>query len=390
MRPIKDELATHLMLAEQALFHQRIERCENKVFKSDVQEKLLSQLRKLLPVLKNRTAAAFIVEQVGNGNARVRCADDDIRQLVALAGSDHTRLKDDYPCYEFFPLYREFLKFLRMIKPGNFSLGSYLDLKLPIDNATKIGDFANRLVWSFCRVLKRALVKKAQENFERSASDNFEGLLRNIAAIAERHQQFVVLRFETLYRSVDSMPVKLDEGPEIGHVKELVGHRTRLHRWLRKRFKRDLLLYAWALEHGRETGLHHHYLIVLKPRGNEDHVALVDEIGRKWTAFTRGLGSIYNGNENAHRQRYKALGLVRLDEPNVITGLQLIASYLTLAGVYVKLRVHADVDTFGKGGIMGGDRPPFITKAGRPPKRPPPIPIAISAAQGRTRYVGFM
>jgi len=144
------------------------------------------------------------------------------------------------------------------------------------------------------------------------------------------------------------------------------------------------------LEHGRETGLHYHYKVILKPRGNGDHVELVEEIGRKWAAITCGLGSIYNSNRNRNNYRFRALGLVRLNDPNVITGLQLFASYLTLAGVYVKLRVQAGVDTFGKGGIMGGDGRRSISKVGRPPKRLSPFPIAISAAQGRARYVNFM
>jgi hypothetical protein len=390
MRLANGEMATYLMLAAQALFHQGIERGENKVFKSDVQDRVLSHLRELVPILKSRTTAAFNVEQANDGYARMRCADDDIRKLVALACEDHAKLAKDYPCYEFFPVYRELMKLLTIIKPGYFSLKSYVDLKLPTENATGITEFANRSVKIFCKVLQRSLVKKAQENFERSACDNFEGLLRNIVAIAERYPSAVVLRFETLYRVSNSKPAKNDDEPQIGHVKELISHRTRFHRWLRKRFKADLLLYAWTLEHGRETGLHHHYVAVLKRRGNEGHVELVDEIGMKWASSTCDLGSIYNGNQRRNNHRFRALGLVRMDDPNVITGLQLIASYLTLAGVYVKLRVDMEVDTFGKGGKMGGDYPRRLRKVGRPAKRPLPFPIVISAAQARARYVNFL
>lgn len=383
------EMATHLLLAEQALFQQRIERNENKVSKANVQDRLLSKLRELGPILRARTTASFVVEQTNDGCARIRCADDDIRQLVALASGDHAKLATDYPCYEFYPGYRQLLKLLKLLK-GYFSPDAYLNIKHPPQNAAEIAEFADRLVKVFCKVLRRRWVKKIQANFERSACDNFQGLLKNTAAIAERYSAVVVLSFATLFRPAGSVPVEYGDEPQLGHLPEFLMHRTRFHRWLRKRFKSDLLLYAWTVEHGRETGLHKHYEVILKPRGNEDHVELVEEIGRKWASITCGLGSIHNGNRSRSNYRFRALGLVRMDDPSVITGLQLIASYLTLAGVYVKLRVRAGVDTFGKGGLLGGDGRQSIPKAGRPPKRPSPMPIAISAAQGRARYVNFM
>lgn len=382
--------ATELMLAGQALSHQRIERNGKTIYKHSGDDKTLSQLRELMPVVKKRSTAAFVIEQTRDGLARVHCADSDIRKLLSVLTKDHVQLAADYRCYIFFPVYRELLKLLCLVQSGRYALDWYFKCTFSIEEATDIVNLANRLVEVFIKVMKRPLVKKAQENFERSASDNFQGLLRNVAAIAERHSDAVVLRIDTYYQPADSVPVKDGDEPQLDHLPELLAARKRLHAWLRKRFGRDLLLYAWALEHGRERGLHHHYVIILKPRGNEDHVNIVHEIGDKWSTITMGLGSIHNGNEVRHKQRYKALGLVSLGDPSVITGLQLIASYLTLAGVYVKLNVGTGADTFGKGGIMGGDDPQVYPKAGRPPKRSPRIAIAISAAEGRARYVNFM
>lgn len=384
------KLATELILAEQALFRQRIERNQKMIFKNNVDDQILSQLRGLMPVLKKRVAPAFGIEQVRDGFARVRCAGDDVSKLLLVLSKDHVQLAAGYPCYIFFPVYREMLKLLRLAQLGRFSFDWYLKSTFSIEEAIEIAEHANRFVEVFIKVMKRPLVKKAQENFERSANDNFQRLLNNIAAVSERYSDAVVLRVDTFLNSKDSEPVKYGDHPVFGRLHELLACRKRFHAWLRKRFKRDLLLYAWTLEHGRESGLHHHYLIILKPRGNEDHVNIVNEIDDKWSTITLGLGWAFNGNEARHKQRYKALGLVSLRDPNVITGLQLIASYVTLAGVYVKLDVGADVDTFGKGGIMGGDDPQVYLKAGRPPKRTPRFPIAISAAEGRARYVNFI
>ncbi|WP_161988117.1 hypothetical protein [Variovorax guangxiensis] len=383
-------LASELMLAEQALFHQRIERNEKTIVKNNVDDRILSQLRELMPVLKKRVSPAFDIEQVRDGFARVRCAGDDVSKLLSVLSKDHAQLAAGYPCYIFFPVYRELLKLLRLAQSGRYAFDWYLKSTFSIEEAIEIAKHANRFVEVFIKVMKRPLVKKEQENFERSPNDNFQSLLSNIAAISERYLDAVVLRFDMFYQPADGVPVKDGDQPQLGHLHELLAHRTRFHAWLRKRFKSDLLLYAWALEHGRERGLHHHYLMTLKPRGNEDHVNIVHEIDDKWSTITLGLGSIYNGNEARHKQRYKALGLVSLNDPNVITGLQLIASYITLAGVYVKLNVGANVDAFGKGGNMGGDDPQVYLKAGRPPKRQPPVPIAISAAEGRARYVNFI
>lgn len=384
------KLAAELKLAQQVLSAKRFERSGTTFAKNNVDDRILSLLRELMPALKKRTTPAFVIEQTRDGFARVRCADDDIGQLLSVISKNHAQLAAGYPCYIFFPVYRQLLKLLCLVQQGRAPLGQDLNVPLSTEDATEIAKFANRLVEIFIKTMKRPLVKKAQESFERSASDNFQSVLKNSAAIEARHSDAVVMRYETFYQPMGGEPVKSGEQPQLGHLHELLAYRTRFHAWLRKRFKRDLLLYAWTLEHGPERGLHHHYLVILKPRGNEDHVALVEEIGRKWSAITLGLGTHYNGNENRHKQRYNALGLVSLRDPTVITGLHFIASYLTLAGVYVKLNVGADIKTFGKGGIMGGDDPQVYPKAGRPPKRPPPFPIVISAAQGRANHVNFI
>ena len=386
----KTLLATELMLAEEALSCHRIERDEDTVFKNDVSHRILSQLRKLMPELKKRLTAAFIVERTRDGLARVRYADDAIRTLVSIAAADHLQLARGYPCYTFFPVYRELLKLVRVAQAGRFAFDSYLNCTFSIEDATEIAEFANRLVQIFIKDIRRPLVKHAQENFERSANDNFQGLLKNLTAIAERHPSVVVLRFETFYDPPAGVPRTPTDQSELGHLHELMAHRTRLHAWLRKRFKRDLLLYAWTLEHGPHRGLHHHYLVVLKAtKDNQDHVNVVDAIDAKWSRITNGLGSLYNGNEHRSKQRYQALGLVHMTDPSAVTGLQLIAAYLTLANVYVKLHVDGKFDSFGKGGIMGGSDPSVYQKSGRPAKRRLPIPIAISAAEGRAR-VNFM
>jgi hypothetical protein len=368
--------ATFLTLASQALHFQRIEQQVGVISITHNSDRTLSHLRDLYLHLKRQDNEVFVLEQKGNGLARILCANSHIKKLVLLACDDHAKLAVDYPHYEFSPIYRLLLKFLSFIPPGPDSLKSYLETSIAIEVATTICKFINRVVGAFCKALRRTWMKKAQESFERSASDNFEGLLKNIDAIATRYRAgAVTLRLATFLR---------EGGPG-----QLLAARSRLHAWLRKRFGADLLLYAWTLEYGRETGMHHHYLIILKPQGNEDHVDVVEEIGNKWSTITLGLGWIYNGNEHCRKQRYQALGLVRLDAPNVITGLQLIASYLTLAGVYVKLRLPGVAKAFDKGGSMGGN-PTRLRKVGRRPKRSPGARIAISAAQGRAGYVNFM
>ncbi|MNL73418.1 hypothetical protein D3C87_1988750 [compost metagenome] len=77
-----------------------------------------------------------------------------------------------------------------------------------------------------------------------------------------------------------------------------------------------------------------------------------------------------------------------MDNPEVIKGLHFIAAYLTLAAVYVKLKVPMKVGTFDKGGKYPKKAP--ILKAGRRPLKKPLVPIAITAAEGRARFVNFL
>ena len=371
-------------LSHQALFQQRFERHGNVIHRSENEDRLLSEIHVVSNLLKRSSEPLFYIESLPNGRARVRASDLGTR-LIKIASGKWEKLQEDYPVHNLSPYIRCFKRLGKFYVFKFDRLESYFNCSTFLKVAKLIAKAANRAVFGLRKFLRLPSMKKAQESFGRSANENFKNFVQTYEWIRQEHTEVVNLRFDTHMREQGALPYKFGDQLRLNHLNYLRGCRTRFHRWLKDRFGSDLLIYAWTLEYGRESAFHHHYVVTLKPRGNEEHIALVEEIGRKWEAITKGSGWIHNCNTHWRTYLYGALGLVRLDDREVIKGLHFIAAYLTLAAVFVKLKLPKRA--FGMGGNYPEEEP--IPKAGRPLKAFF-VPIAITSAEGRAGYVNFL
>ncbi|TAK86260.1 MAG: inovirus Gp2 family protein [Aquabacterium sp.] len=180
------------------------------------------------------------------------------------------------------------------------------------------------------------------------------------------------------------LPVRFGDEPNVAYLDEFLNYRSRFHRFLDRHFRDALLGYAWVIEYGRESLLHVHYLVMLDSRGRDDDCAIVDRLSVKWSQITAGQGACHNCNEKQRRYKYQSTGVVQLDHPDVVTGLQFIVAYMTLASLFVKLDVGIDIKTFRKGRFPKGPLP----VAGRPRKQL--SRIKISVAQARASRMKFI
>lgn len=352
--------------------------------RSDAGIRLLYRIHEMASQLIRSSKPLFYLEKISEREGMARCTKlGDL--LIGIAQSDFTRLLADWPIHKFSPIVRGFLKLFELLMVQTNSIGGYFAI-VSLDAARAAVNCANRYASTLKKYLGRSVIKSANERFRRSALDNFDELAGILQWISKEHPEVVVLRFDTGYREEGATPSKLGDPPRTGHLDKYRECRKPFHRWIKDRFGEDLLLCAWAFEYGREKLFHQHYLVVLKPRGNKDHVELVDEIGRKWSAITKSLGSIHNCNARRSDYRYPALGQVRLDHPQVIIGLRYIESYLTLAEAHARFDLGVRIKAHGK----FGNYPEEATiKPARPRSSFSPMPIAITYAQAQSQYVNF-
>lgn len=352
-----------------------------QVTRTEVHDRIISLLHDLAKEVMRPSDPPFFAEH-GKTRSFVRCTPLG-QQLLDAARADFYQIQADYPLHDFSPVYKVFAR-LRRLMP--FHPSSYFDRSVSAEEADQILVQALRFVKALCQSLGRESIKTANENFRRGAMDNFNGLSDSMGWLAQRRKDVIGLRFDLYERAAGSEPVKLGATASLDGLDEFMACRERFHRSLHRRFGKKLLGYFWALEYGRESKYHVHYFVMLDPRGNEDHVGLVEMLGEKWVSLTEGRGYIYNGNAHADHQTYPALGRVNLDDPQTITGLQFLMSYLTLAGLFVKLDVNKRFRTFSKGRFPKGP----LRKAGRPQDRVPGSRLKITVAQARANFMKFI
>lgn len=352
-----------------------------QIVRSTVHDQIISLLHELVKEVMRCSESPFFTES-GQNRSFVRCTPLG-QKLREVAGADFYQIEADYPLHNFSPIYNVFSRLHRLVP---FYPSSYFDVSITETSADQIVATAMRFVEALRRALSRESVKKANENFRRGAMDNFNSLSDSLGWLAQRHQHVIGLRFDLHERATGSLPAKMGDKASLNGLDEFMACRERFHRSLDRRFGHELLGYFWALEYGRESKFHVHYFVLLDPRGNEDHVGLVDMLGDKWVSLTEGRGYIYNGNTHADRQAYPALGLVNLSDPRAIKGLQFLMSYLTLAGLFVKLEVNKRFRTFAKGRFP---KEP-LRKPGRPRERASDSRLKISVAEARASFMKFI
>lgn len=349
--------------------------------RSVVHDRIISLVHEVAKEVMRPTDSLFFAEH-GKTRSFARCTPLGQR-LLDLASADFYQIHVDYPLHDASPVFRVFAR-LRRCVPIHAS--SYFDRSCLADVADQTVVTALRFVKALRRALGRESVKVGNENFRRGSMDNFNGLIDAFDRLSQRRKQVTVLRFDLHYREIGSQPAKLGDKANLDGLDKFMGYRERFHRSLDRRFGKKLLGYAWVLEYGRESKWHLHYVVVLDPRGHDDHSGLVNMLGEKWVSLTEGRGYIYNCNAHPERYKYPVLGLVSLDNPEAITGLHFLVSYMTLAGLFVKLDIQKKHDTFSKGRFPKED----LRKAGRPKDRAPGSRLRITVAQARASFMNFI
>ena len=368
--------------ARAAVQQHAIERSDLVTGRFESHDRVISRIHEVARKLVKSSDPPFYLESSKKGEGIVRCKPLG-KAFVEALSTNFKQVHADYPLHRFSPVFRA-LQTLRRHTPLNPD--GYLDTPLPSEKAQQLLGFANTGARLLRRRLGRDSLTRAQDNFRRSAQDNFAGLVRGVDWIAQRHAEATVLRFDLHFRKLGTRQAQLNAGPDVTALGEFLSDRERFHRSFDRRFGDKLLGYAWVLEYGRERGFHVHYLLILKYGSQDDHVALVDQLGEKWAELTSGQGGFYSCNANARRYRFRSVGHVRFDDANAVKGLHLLATYMTLASLFVKLDVRPSMKTFGKGRFPKGP----VKLRGRPPIREPKVAIRISVREALDAHLRYL
>lgn len=118
----------------------------------------------------------------------------------------------------------------------------------------------------------------------------------------EHYSRILVLRIDFGFRTETPMaphPVILKEAQE--HLARFMNNRRG------KTLYASMVGYIWRLEYGKEKGYHYHLFFFFDGAKVRKDEYIANEIGADWIKVTDGKGIFYNCN--AHKQKYKRLGI---------------------------------------------------------------------------------
>ncbi len=347
------------------MHEQRLERLDKSTVVHH-SHKTLSLMPQAAKAVRQKNVPLLVLEEV-RGNRKLINVSEMGKSVVNALSVDFFQVRQDFILYRVAPIVLLFMWFASLLPAG---WKKVLGVPLPAHEAEMVMNLAQRLIRVLRWKLKRRIFKNAEANFRKSAIDNFNNYFDAIERVADSHVEVVSIRFDLYYRGLNSAPARLDEAASTASLDDFLALCEKFQNYMRAHFGEDLLHFAWAFEHGRETAFHKHYHLTLRVPGNEDHVGIVDVLSWQWEKMTQGLGYTHNCNRYRLSYPFQALGVVRLDDPEVIEGLRRIVPYFTLAGLFVKLHVpqrRQRIRAFQQSKLTKSKR----VRSGRPPRLAP-------------------
>jgi len=291
--------------------------------------------------------------------------------------TDLSHLHREYPLHRFSP-YFDVIEKTRF----NFTTDA-LEARYTRFKADRVVQSLNKRVKALRRRLRDPRVVNGYSNFRRSPVENFNGLMDGMQGVIDADSKQLVARFDLHYRVSGVDPSAKDIENDIEELPKVQKCRERFHRSIDRKLGTALRGFAFCLEYGQHRRWHYHYLVFVDPSYTDDDIALVETFRETWREVTDGHGELYNVNAHKNRHRYQAVGFVDASDEKVLVGLRAIASYFTLAGLYVQLKLPKRVKTFGKGRF-----PTPQAKPGRPLKRTSPrLRISLVEARKQIRFI---
>lgn len=338
--------------------------------------RFISKLHRVVKLLVGNDSPLFKVVLARGGYFSVEAEPLGVA-LADIFQADFDQIRRDYPMHRFSP-------YFEVLENTRFNFGhDVLKDRYTRARADRVVKSLDKRVKAIRRRLRYIEVVNGYSNFRRSPVENFNGLMDGMQRVIDADAKQLILRLDCYFRVSDLDLSEKDIQADIEKLPRVQKCRERFHRSIDRKFGASLRGFAFCLEYGQHRRWHYHYLLFVDPSYRDDDVELVEELREIWDKVTGGQGESHNVNEQKTKRRFRAIGFVDARDERVLVGLRTIASYFTLAGLYVQLKLPRRVKTFGKGRF-----PVPQPKPGRPPKRTTPrLRISLAEARERIRFI---
>ena len=291
---------------------------------------------------------------------KVRMLEQD---CLGLLNVDFGMIKEVYPCHEFNPLLKVFMKYFVGVE---LRTDVYKVELLQSDELSLLHDLTEKVK----QEIRGVEFQKVLKGFSRPANKNYKSLVEYNEALFVRYARMLVIRVDFTYRSQYCVP---RGDVAITHA-EAKRHRKALLKYLRSSKSPGVVGYAWKLEYGLDKSYHYHFLLFLNGVDHREDIVIAKILGEYWVdTVTEGKGIYYNCNKNKAAFEKKGIlgvGMISHHQASLRAGLSLVAAYLTKPDYFIRMIVPDGGRCFGKGGKAS----PKETKRGRPRKQPEPLP----------------
>lgn len=233
------------------------------------------------------------------------------------------------------------------------------------DDIEKVVSEYNLLALRMREVVRSKGIGEKVKSFRRNATRNYNQLMRVMQACHERCHRILLIRLDWSENRKDPLsPIEKISESEFDELAVRQGEaRKKMVKYLKFKFKSNLLFYAWKIEWGVQKGFHIHWLIGLNGTKYNDRINVPYHIAKGWDQM------IFSGNSHTHNinampgNERAGLRVLHYSDSQAGSAFGLFADYLTKVDYNLKLRLPMGMRSFGCSKL------PFHQTAKKGPKR---------------------
>lgn len=186
-------------------------------------------------------------------------------------------------------------------------------------------------------------------DFKKNSTKCYKHFMKVCEQKWNRHRAILLLRLDWGYhaRVPDMRAVFTSEEDFENRFKIVSRYRALMLKYLKARFKKDLVLFAWKIECAPIKGLHIHWLIGLNGSKHQDEINVPRSIAEDWTELL-GEKDAYVWNLSSKTKDEKStLRVIKYDDPDLWRIVGGYVDYLTKVDYMVRLKTPKKMHSFG-------------------------------------------
>lgn len=234
-----------------------------------------------------------------------------------------------------------------------FDLMSQMDFHTYLISSSKDKEAVDYALNTISALIRKKLLNNGHRekvhNFKKNSKKSYKNFMKVCEQAWSKHRAILLLRLDWGYKvKVPDLRAVFDSEDDFeNRFKVVSNYRAMMLKYLKNRFKDDLIFFAWKIECAPIKGLHIHWLLGINGSKHQDRINVPRGIADAWNEIVDDEDA-YVWNLSAEQKEEDAiLRVIKYDDPKLWEIVGGYVDYLTKIDYMVRMKTPKKMHSFG-------------------------------------------